>query len=97
MKLQVTIEIPEEFFTRLAYELRGKAATSESPRTAPPPVQPVTRNGDRPLFVTVKEAAKMLSISRTKLYEMIYKEEIPSKMFGKSRRIPLTALERLLE
>lgn len=39
----------------------------------------------------------MLSISRTKLYEMIYKEEIPSKMFGKSRRIPLTALERLLE
>jgi len=45
-----------------------------------------------PLLVTPQEAAKLLSISRSKTYELIAKGQLPSITLGYSRRIPLAEL-----
>lgn len=51
-------------------------------KTAPPP----------PLLYTIPEAATALRISRTKLYELLSKNEIQSVHIGRSRKIPASAL-----
>lgn len=45
-----------------------------------------------PLFVTVDEAARMLSLGRSTVYRLAKVGELPSHRFGTSVRIPLTAL-----
>jgi excisionase family DNA binding protein len=50
-----------------------------------------------PLLVTPKEAAKLLAISRSKTYELIAKNKLPSITLGYSRRIPLDALRALIK
>ena len=47
------------------------------------------------LFVRPSEAARMLSISRSKIYELLRIGEIPSRKFGASLRIPVAALEQM--
>jgi excisionase family DNA binding protein len=49
----------------------------------------------RPLFVRPSEAARLLSISRSKIYELVRRGEIPSRRFGESIRIPLDVLEQM--
>lgn len=43
-------------------------------------------------FVSVANAAKFLSVSRAKVYEMMAAGELAYAKFGKSRRLPLRAL-----
>ncbi len=45
-----------------------------------------------PLLVRVEEAARMLSLSRSTIYEMLDSGELPSVRRGTARRIPVTAL-----
>jgi excisionase family DNA binding protein len=45
-----------------------------------------------PLLVRVEEAARMLSLSRSTIYEMLDSGELPSVRRGVARRIPMTAL-----
>ncbi len=45
------------------------------------------------VLLTVEEAAKRLSIGRTKAFELIAKGELESVMIGRARRIPVQALE----
>lgn len=45
-----------------------------------------------PLLVTVRQAADMLGIGRTKLYELILANEIPSVTIGRARRISVVAI-----
>lgn len=47
---------------------------------------------DAPLLYTLPEAAALLRISRTKLYELLSAREIESIHIGRSRKIPATAL-----
>jgi excisionase family DNA binding protein len=47
-----------------------------------------------PLLVTVDTAAKMLSIGRTSLYQLMGKGEIAFLQLGACRRIPVSELER---
>jgi excisionase family DNA binding protein len=47
------------------------------------------------LFVRPSEAAKMLSISRSKAYELVASGELPSRKFGSSIRIPVGAIEKM--
>lgn len=49
------------------------------------------------LAVTVNEAAKMLSLSRAKLYPLISRGEIPSLKIGKCRRVPVREIESFIE
>jgi excisionase family DNA binding protein len=47
-----------------------------------------------PLLVRVEEAARILSLGRSKIYELMGSGELPSVKCGKARRIPLAALEQ---
>jgi excisionase family DNA binding protein len=51
----------------------------------------------KPLFVRPVEAARLLGVSRSKLYELVRAGAIPSRKFGSSIRIPLEALERMAQ
>lgn len=45
-----------------------------------------------PLLVRVEEAARILSLSRSTIYEMMDAGELPSVRRGAARRIPVMAL-----
>jgi excisionase family DNA binding protein len=47
-----------------------------------------------PLLVRVEEAARMLSLSRSTIYEMMNAGELPSVRRGTARRIPLAAIRQ---
>jgi excisionase family DNA binding protein len=49
------------------------------------------------LLLTVESAAEMLGVSRSVLYQMIGSEEIESVKIGRSRRIPVIAVENFVE
>lgn len=51
----------------------------------------------RPLLLRVGEAAKLLSISRTKVYEMIAAGELPFIKVRDSLRVPYADLESWIE
>jgi excisionase family DNA binding protein len=46
-----------------------------------------------PLLVTVPEAAAALSVSRATIYELLASGELESVRLGRSRKIPVAALE----
>lgn len=60
--------------------------------TAYPTTQPI-----QPLLLRVDEAARLLGLSRSTVYEMLYKGELPFVMVRTVRRIPLAALAQWVE
>jgi excisionase family DNA binding protein len=50
-----------------------------------------------PLLLTVAQAAALLSISRTTLYELLAGGAIESIYIGRSRRVPVSALHDFVE
>jgi excisionase family DNA binding protein len=46
-----------------------------------------------PLYLRVSEAAQLLSISRSALYLLMDRGELPYSKFGRCRRVPKLALE----
>ena len=48
------------------------------------------------VFVKPVRAAKLLDMSKSKIYEMIQRNEIPSVRLGGCLRIPMSALEDLV-
>jgi excisionase family DNA binding protein len=55
--------------------------------------QPVTATK---LMLTVPEAAAVLSISRSVLYDLLLRGEIRSVKIGRSRRVPFVMLEEFV-
>jgi len=51
----------------------------------------------QPLLITTEEAAQMLSMSRTKLYDLIRYEGFPVVRFGKAVRICPSDMQEWLE
>lgn len=49
------------------------------------------------LLVTVEEAARRLSIGRSHVYELLRCGDIVSVRLGRSRRVPVSALERFVK
>jgi excisionase family DNA binding protein len=47
-------------------------------------------------LLTVVEAARVLGISRSKLYELLADGELPSVRIGRTRRITVLALEEFV-
>jgi excisionase family DNA binding protein len=91
MKIPLTLEVPDGLINGFLQELRRSLENGkrvEVPLVAPPVDLGV-------MYVSVREAAKLLSISKSKLYEMLAKGEIESRLFGSSRRIPVEALHKL--
>jgi excisionase family DNA binding protein len=50
-----------------------------------------------PLLVRVEEAARLLSLSRSTIYELMDRGELQSVRCGAARRIPLAALRAWVE
>lgn len=50
-----------------------------------------------PLLVRVEEAARLLSLGRSTIYEMMDSGELPSVKCGTARRIPLAALRKWVD
>jgi excisionase family DNA binding protein len=50
-----------------------------------------------PLLVRVEEAARILCLSRSTIYEMMDRGELPSVRCGTARRIPIAALRAWVE
>lgn len=63
----------------------------------------ITRDGtdltmtEAPLLLTVTQAATVLSISRTTLYELLASGAVESIRIGRSRRVPVDALHAYVE
>jgi excisionase family DNA binding protein len=53
---------------------------------------PVTRG-----LLRVEEAAEWLGLSRTKAYELVYRGVLPSVTIGRSRRVPVAALQTFVD
>lgn len=49
-----------------------------------------------PICVTVNEAARMIGVGRTKLYELIADGEVETVKLGKSTRVITASLHRLV-
>lgn len=49
------------------------------------------------LLLTVQEAAELLGIKRSKLYELLAAGEIESVKIGAARRVPQAAIEAFIE
>ena len=56
-----------------------------------------TRNGIERLLLTPEDAADLLSIGRSKLYELIGDGQLSSVRIGASRRVPMSALVEFVE
>ena len=49
-----------------------------------------------PLLLTVKQVAKLLQINLNLVYQLIHSNELASITIGRTRRIPLTAVETFI-
>jgi excisionase family DNA binding protein len=48
-------------------------------------------------FMTVTEVAEMMRVSRMTVYRMIHAGELPAVRFGRSYRVPESAVEEILQ
>ena len=60
-------------------------------------MQEIKQDTVQPLLLTVSQVAKMLSLGRTKVYELIATEELPVVRFGKAMRVSPVSLKRWIE
>ena len=65
-------------------------STATSPRTPTPPLVP-------PLAVSTKEAGRLLSVSLSRLYELLRNGELRSYEDGHSRRVTMLSIEQYVE
>ena len=49
------------------------------------------------MLFTVKETAEMLSVSRNRVYELIYAEQLASIKIGRSRRVSRASILRFVD
>jgi excisionase family DNA binding protein len=49
------------------------------------------------LLLTIPQVAKALNLGRTKIYELIWKENLPVQKFGRAVRVSKEDLQRWLE
>jgi excisionase family DNA binding protein len=50
-----------------------------------------------PVFLTVEEAARVLCVSRTRIFDLIRTKRLRSRKIGRARRIPVEAIREFVE
>jgi len=51
----------------------------------------------KPILVSVADAARLLSIGRTAAWELIRKRKIRSVKIGRTRRVPILAIQEYIQ
>jgi excisionase family DNA binding protein len=51
----------------------------------------------QPMYLSISEVATLLSLGRTKIYDLIKHEGLPTVQFGDLKRVPVAKLQRWLE
>ena len=51
----------------------------------------------QPMLLNVTQVAKMLSLGRTKVYELIATRQLPAVRFGRAVRVSSASLQRWIE
>jgi excisionase family DNA binding protein len=51
----------------------------------------------QPLLLNVAQVSKMLSLGRTKVYDLIATNQLPVVRFGRAVRVPCASLRRWVE
>ena len=51
----------------------------------------------QPMYLSIADVATMLSLGRTKVYDLIKHEGLPTIQFGDVKRVPVAKLQRWLE
>lgn len=51
----------------------------------------------QPLLLTIPQVMECLALGRNKVYDLINKEGLPVKRFGRAVRVPYAALQQWLE
>ena len=84
--------------TRSAKAASPMPDEAEDPRSAAPhPVRKPTTGAAPVLLLSVEEAARSLSISRSKTWELIAAGELEAVHIGRSTRVAVSALHDLLD
>jgi excisionase family DNA binding protein len=50
-----------------------------------------------PLLLTIPQVCKRLNLGRTKVYELIWREQLPTQKFGRAVRVSPVELQRWLQ
>jgi excisionase family DNA binding protein len=51
----------------------------------------------KPILVSVADTAQLLSIGRTATWELVRKQKIKSIKIGRTRRVPIVAIQEYIE
>jgi excisionase family DNA binding protein len=51
----------------------------------------------QPMLLNVAQVAKLLSLGRTKVYDLIATKQLPVVRFGRAVRVPAASLQRWVE
>jgi excisionase family DNA binding protein len=70
---------------------------TEGPVTPRTEIMAVTARAPEPLLVTVNEAADILSLCRTTIYELVDRGELRPVHVGRALRFPVAELARFVE
>jgi excisionase family DNA binding protein len=77
----------------ISHQSTGAKQGAEAMQHGDAPVTAAGESASEPILLRVEEAARLLSLSRTTVYELMERGELPSIKYGAARRIPRTALE----
>jgi len=57
---------------------------------------PAGRQPDEPLLLRISEAARLLTVSRSTMYQLVARGEVPAVRIGRSVRVSRRELERMV-
>jgi excisionase family DNA binding protein len=98
MRMTVTIDIADVELDGRAIDVgRVLAATAHGTLGSTAVATQHGDDGDGAVFVSIAEAANRLGIGKTFVYQMVARDELPTRQFGRRRLVPVAALHRLAE
>lgn len=95
MRMTVTIDIADVELDRSAVDLGRELAAMARVTLGRTAVATRVDDGDGAVFVSIAEAAKRLGVGRTFVYQMVARDELPTRQFGRRPLVPVAALHRL--
>jgi excisionase family DNA binding protein len=97
VRMTLTIDISDVVVDGRALDIaRAVASVLGRPLESAATTRTVSED-DTAVFVSIPEAAKRLGVGRSFVYQMVAREELPTRRFGRRRVVPVAALHRLAD